>query len=202
MNFLKALDLLGTFTAAVSGAIAASRTRMDLFGALFIALLASVGGGTARDLMLGATPVFWLKDGAYFAAAGAGALATILFARPIRRYQGAFLAADALGLAIFTVIGLQKGLEAGLAPVFAVAMGVTTGILGGVIRDLVCNDIPVVLRKEIYAVAAIAGGSCYFLVTALGGAAELAQAATVAVTIAIRLLSLHFGWSLPLMRGE
>jgi uncharacterized membrane protein YeiH len=193
------LDLVGTFTFAASGAISAARKRMDLFGVFFVAFVAALGGGSIRDALLGATPVFWLLEYEHLGAILLAALCVALFKAPVLRATRLFLLADAVGIGAFTVIGLTKGLAAGVLPPFAVLMGVLTSIAGGLLRDILCGDPPVVLRKEVYAVACLVGGAAWFPMESITGSTEAAGISTAAIIVAIRVLALRFGWNLPIL---
>lgn len=194
------IDLFGVFVFAISGALAADRRGMDLFGFIAIALLPAIGGGTVRDIVLGAD-VFWVQDPIYLWLIVAAGLVTFLSAPLIRRVERSLLWADAIGLSVFCVAGAAKGLALSGSPSIAVAMGVVTAVLGGIIRDVVCNDIPLVLRQDIYATAAFAGALTYVLLTSFG----LADAASIwigaGVCFLVRSSALIWGWSLP-RRGE
>ena len=147
------LDLFGVFVFAISGALAADRRGMDLFGFVAIALLPAIGGGTVRDIVLGA-PVFWVQDTIYLWLIGAAALLTFLAAPVLQRVERLLLWADAVGLSVFCVAGAAKSFALTGSAEVAVVLGVVTAVLGGIIRDVVCNEIPLILRQDIYATAA------------------------------------------------
>ena len=152
------LDLAGTAVFASSGAIMAARLRMDPFGMMVLASLPAVGGGTLRDLILGVRPVFWVADPNYLFVIMATALATMMFVNHLNRIpEKLLLVLDALGLALFCIVGARKSLQFDTSWTIAVVMGVMTGVAGGMMRDIVCRQIPMILRKEIYATACIAG---------------------------------------------
>lgn len=197
MNVIFILDLIGTFTFAVSGALAASNKRLDLFGALFIGFITAVGGGTTRDLILGLTPVFWIKDISYLIVIIAAVLVTLIFTRKIAALNRALLLFDAIGIGVFTLIGLEKSTALEIAPIFAVMMGVLTAVMGGVLRDVFVNEIPLIFHKEIYATACFIGGIIYFLLSYLHLDMKIVYFITMIVIIALRLFSIYFGWSLP-----
>ncbi len=198
------LDLFGTAVFAATGALAAGRKHMDIFGVVVVGLVTALGGGTARDLVLGVGPVFWVRDAAYIGVAVCAALATLVLARFVRMHDRSLLVADAFGLAVFTAIGAQKAFAAGAAGAIAVIMGVMTGVVGGMVRDVLCGEIPLILRKEIYATASLAGGTAFVLLRS-GGAERLpATAAAVVVVLIVRLAAIHWRLALPLFpqRGE
>ena len=153
---LQVLDVLGVFVFAISGALVAVRKDMDVFGIFVLAFLPAVGGGTLRDLILD-VPVFWLTDMTYVAVIGLAALSVFVGFRFIRDDARWLKWADAVGLAVFCVLGCQKALDLGLGGIVAVIMGVLTAVAGGIIRDVVANDVPYVLKQEIYATAALCG---------------------------------------------
>jgi uncharacterized membrane protein YeiH len=202
VTLIYCLDILGTFTFAVSGAILAARKKYDLFGALVLGFITAVGGGTIRDLVLGrhvfsfGGGIFWIQDGAYFLAVAAAVLFTLVFLPKMDRFRNLMLVFDAVGIAVFTVIGIGKAEEAGVEPVFAVMMGVVTAVAGGILRDVLAQVRPLVLRKEIYATACIVGGMIYFFLAGLV-THEAQVLITIAAVIGVRLFSVYKGLSLP-----
>ena len=201
-TFVLALDWSGTAVFAVTGALVASRKQMDIVGFMLLAAAAGIGGGSVRDLMLGALPVFWVREPVYLAICIAVAAVTFFAAHiPESRYR-ALLWLDALGLAVFCVVGAEKALALGADPFIAVAMGVVTATLGGVIRDVLGGESPLILRKEIYVTAALAGASAFVGLVALGALRALAAAAGFALCFVIRALALHYAWSLPAYRAR
>ena len=200
------LDLFGTAVFALTGALVAGRKRMDVFGVVVVALVTAVGGGTVRDLVLG-RPVFWVADVVYVIVATATALATFMTVRLVSSVAGrlrwALLGADALGLAVFTVIGAEKATAAGVHALVVVIMGVMTGVAGGIVRDVLCGEIPLVLRKEIYATASLAEALSYRALERAGASPAVAVAAGAATVLAIRLAAIRWGLSLPVFHvGE
>lgn len=197
MTLLLMLDLFGIVVFAISGALAAGRKQMDLFGVMVLSFVTAMGGGTVRDLVLGATPVLWVAKPVYIWLALAAGLATVILARRLRMPRQLMPLADALGLATFCVIGTERALMLGFGPGVAVVMGVMTAVVGGMIRDLLCGDVPLILRKEIYATAALLGAS----VTVLFHLADLSTIGTwagFAAALALRLGALYGNLSLPL----
>lgn len=191
-------DLCGTAVFALSGALAAGRHRMDPFGVIVLAAVTAVGGGSIRDALMGATPVFWLTDPNYIIVILATVLATLLLVRKPRKVpQYVLPVADALGLALFTVIGAEKALGLGFTGIVAVVMGLITGVGGGIIRDLLCRQIPMVLRTEIYATASIIGGIGYTASLHLGMNSHSALFLAMASALAIRLAAIKWHLSLP-----
>ena len=193
---LYSLDLFGTAVFAISGAWVACRKDMDIFGAMVLAFVTAVGGGTIRDVLLGATPVFWFQDTLYLTVIFASTLFAIALRNWHEKAQWPLQVADALGLAVFVVIGVDKALTYGAEPVVAVMMGVLTGCGGGAIRDVLADEIPNVLRNEVYASAAIAGGAVFvFLNSVLGF--TLAAVISSTLVLFMRLLALYNNISLP-----
>ena len=206
-----AAELIGTAAFALSGALLAIQKRLDLFGVLFLAVVTALGGGTIRDLLLGRTPPRMFYGPEYVLLAAGVALAIFVLARishgRITRMNHwmelCFEACDAVGLGIFSVMGTQAVRTVGYGDqiFLSVVMGMTTGVGGGVLRDMMCGDIPFVLHKHIYAVAAIAGSLSFYLLRAAGTEAGLSTLAGVALTIILRLLARHFRWNLPKAEG-
>lgn len=204
MHMIYTLDLFGTAVFAATGALTAGRKHMDVFGVVVVALVTALGGGTARDIVLGVGPVFWVHDAAYVLVATGAALATFAVARFARLPSRALLFADAFGLAVFTAIGAQKAVAAGAPDLIAVLMGVMTGVAGGMIRDVLCGEIPMILRKEIYATASLAGGTAFVLLRPSGADHDVAMAVAVVVVLAVRLAAIHWRLAahLPPARGR
>ena len=198
MNFVYALEMLGTAAFAVSGALAASRQRMDIFGFCVLALLPAVGGGTIRDIIIDRVPVFWVSDNRYVAVAIIAALIVFFVPqlKPGERKQ-LLIWADALGLSLFAALGTEICLQHETGPLVAVMLGVTTAVTGGMIRDVICNEIPLILSREIYATAAFAASLTYVLVDRLEISDSLSLAAGVIAGLVVRGLAITYHWSLP-----
>jgi uncharacterized membrane protein YeiH len=190
-------DLIGVAVFAVTGALAAGRKGLDLLGVIVIAAVTGVGGGTVRDLLLNRHPIFWISDPRYLAVIIAAALLTVLSSGFAPTGGKVLLIADAIGLGLFALSGAQIAEAARLSPTIVVLMGTITGVAGGVIRDLLTADIPLVLRRDIYATAAIAGVSLYLGLRALGVRPTWAFGAGMVAVVALRLLAIGFGWQLP-----
>ena len=198
MSFVYTLEMLGTAAFAVSGALAASRKRMDIFGFCVLALMPAVGGGTIRDIIIDRTPVFWVSDNRYVAVAIVAAL--VVFFAPHRkagRRRQLLVWADALGLSLFAALGTEICLQHGTGPLVAVMLGVTTAVTGGMIRDVICNEIPLILSREIYATAAFAASLAFVLADSLNLEPNVSLAAGVTVGLAVRGLAIRYNWSLP-----
>ncbi|MBT8096136.1 MAG: trimeric intracellular cation channel family protein [Woeseia sp.] len=191
------LEMVGTAVFAISGALAASRANMDLFGFSVLALMPAIGGGTLRDIVLGRTPVFWIENTSYVAVALLAALGVYFFAdRPgFRRTLLVWM--DAVGLALFAVLGTEIALNTGVSMLIAVMMGVITAVLGGMIRDIICNEIPLVLTGEIYATAAFVASIAYIAAIELGANTTLSLVIGVVAGFAVRGAGIVFHLSLP-----
>lgn len=194
------LDLFGVFVFALSGAMAADRRRMDLFGFVVIALLPALGGGTLRDVIIDA-PVFWLTDPTYLLMSLAAAVLTFVAANAIQRAGQWLVWADAVGLSLFCVLGAAKTLALGLGPVNAMVMGVMSAVVGGIIRDVVCNEVPLILRRDVYATAAFAGAAAYVALLHAGLPDAAAVWIGAAVCFAVRAAALVWDLSLPRRGG-
>jgi uncharacterized membrane protein YeiH len=197
MTVLYALDLIGTAAFAASGAWVAVQRRMDLFGVLVLGLVTAVGGGTLRDLLVGDLPPFSLQDETYLYISIIAALAVFASRNRFQAVERHLLILDAVGLGTFAVIGTTKALDFQLGFLGAALMGVMTCTAGGVVRDVLANQVPLILRKEVYASACLAGSVLLVVLEHYGiprPAAALLSAATV---ITLRLLAIHYNWALP-----
>jgi uncharacterized membrane protein YeiH len=199
INFTTILDLLGTFAFAISGIRLASGKQIDWFGAYIIGLVTAIGGGTARDLLLDVTP-FWMLDGKYFITTGVALLATLLFKEKIFRWRNTLFLFDAIGLGLFTIVGISKSIAAGLPFWVCIVMGTITGSVGGVVRDVLLNEVPLLFRKDIYALACVAGGVIYFICTYFNLATGLTELIAALTVIVIRLVALKFHLHLPILK--
>ena len=197
MNIIYILDLVGTAAFAASGAWVGVRKHMDLFGVLVLGTVTAVGDGTLRDLLLGDIPPFSMKDEYYIYIAIAVSVAVFANRNRFKAFEKPLLYFDAIGLGTFVVIGSTKAIDFQLGPLGAVLMGVMTGTAGGVIRDLLANQVPLILRREIYASACIAGGMFLVLLEQLGTPRPAAALLAAGTVIGVRLLAIHYDWSLP-----
>ncbi|MBK1657525.1 trimeric intracellular cation channel family protein [Paracraurococcus ruber] len=191
------LDIAGIAVFAASGALVASRKQMDAVGFILIAAVTAFGGGTLRDVLLGRVPPFWLRDPAWLAVASSVAVLVFFTAHRVESRFRALLWADAVGLALFAVLGAEIALLAGAKPWAAVLLGVATATFGGAARDVICNEIPLLLRKEIYALAALAGAAVFVALRVNGVWRDPALLAGMAVAFGIRAIAILRGWSLP-----
>ncbi|NEX62512.1 trimeric intracellular cation channel family protein [Noviherbaspirillum galbum] len=190
-------DLVGTFVFALSGAASGVKRQLDLFGVLVLSFAAGNFGGVLRDLLIGATPPAALSDRRYLAASLLAGLITFLWYPAVRRLRSAVLIFDGAGLALFSVSGAQKALAFGIDPLMAALLGMLTGIGGGMVRDVLLSDVPVVLRSDIYAVAAFAGASVVVAGDALQLPATAMACAGAAICFGLRMAALRLGWHLP-----
>nr|WP_221188479.1 trimeric intracellular cation channel family protein [Halomonas cerina] len=190
--------MAGVIVFALSGVVLACRSRMDPFGMLVLAAVTGIGGGTLRDLVLGVQPVFWVTDPTYlWVIVGTVGLSILGFHYIHRLSRGFLPVADAFGLALFTVIGTHKALLLGSSGIVAVLMGLLTGVAGGMVRDVLARRMPMVLRQEIYATAAIAGGTVFVILEALGVPFMPTIALALFTTLGLRLAAIHWRLSLP-----
>jgi uncharacterized membrane protein YeiH len=199
-TLLLVLDLVGTFVFALSGGMAGVNRRLDIFGVLVLAFVAANTGGIARDLLIGAVPPAAIADWRYLAVALAAGLITFYAYDLIARLRSPVLMFDGAGLALFAVAGTQKALGFGLDPVMAAVLGMLTGIGGGVMRDMLLAEIPVVLRAELYAVAALAGAAIVVIGEALGLPSAAVVVAGIGLCFGLRVLAIRRGWNLPIAR--
>jgi uncharacterized membrane protein YeiH len=191
------LDILGTMAFAISGVLTALNKKMDPFGVFVIAFVTAVGGGTLRDVLIGRTPVGWMLDLNYVYMIITGFFLALIFRKKLDTFRTSLFLFDTIGLGVFTLIGLEKGIAIGLHPVICVALGTMTACFGGVIRDILCNDIPVIFRKEIYATICMIGGFVFFILRKLNVTEDVVYLSTSGIIILIRLLAVKFRWSLP-----
>ncbi len=191
------LDILGTVAFAVSGTLAAIQKRLDLFGILTISFVTAIGGGTLRDVMIGNTPVLWMQDLSYFYIVLVSTVLAIIFRKRLSILRTSIFLFDTIGLGLFTLVGLEKGVAADLDPLICISLGTISACFGGVLRDILCNEIPVIFQKEIYATACIFGGFIFFLLKYLNLNDDLIFLSTAGSIITVRLLAVIKKWSLP-----
>jgi len=191
------LEIIGTMAFAMSGALTAMHKKLDPFGIFIIAFVTAVGGGTLRDVLIGRTPVGWMLDVDYVYLIIAGYILAIVFRKKFDRLRTSLFLFDTIGLGVFTLIGLEKGINIGLHPVICIALGTMTACFGGVIRDILCTEIPVIFREEIYATICILGGIVFFELRELNLEADVLYLATSLFIISVRLMAVKFKWHLP-----
>ncbi|SIS50484.1 Uncharacterized membrane protein YeiH [Kaistella chaponensis] len=199
LNFV--IEILGTISFAMSGSFAAMQKRLDPFGVLIIAFVTSVGGGTVRDLLLD-VPVFWMHDMIMCSVIFITCLFSMVFKSIEKKFRVTLFLFDSFGLGLFTIVGIQKGLNADLHPLICLTLGTITGCFGGIIRDILLNRIPLILRKEIYATACILGGGVFLILVKLTGLSyTFVQISTILLIVAIRTFAVKYHWQMPKFYG-
>ncbi|WP_020567550.1 trimeric intracellular cation channel family protein [Neolewinella persica] len=193
--FILTIDYAGTFVFAISGALAGMKRQFDVFGVFILALVTAIGGGTLRDLMIGSTPVGWMLNPVYLYIIFGAFLFAYLFQPYMRKLRRSMFLFDTIGIALYTILGLQKALAFGLSPIICVFLGVVSATFGGVIRDVLSNEVPLIFRKEIYASACLAGGILFLLTEQLIGE-PLAMAVAIITVFVIRLMAVKNHWTL------
>jgi uncharacterized membrane protein YeiH len=196
INFTELIELLGTFAFAISGIRLASVKQIDWFGAYIIGLVTAIGGGTMRDLLLNVTP-FWMLDVKYFLTTGVALFATLLFKDKLFRWGSTLFLFDSIGLGLFTVVGITVSLDAGLPFWVCIVMGTITGSIGGVTRDVLLNEVPLIFRKDIYALACVAGGGVYFICSYFNLQTDITEIITASAVIILRLIAVKFHLQIP-----
>ena len=199
MTLFTFIEILGTLAFAISGIRLASAKRFDWFGAYVVGFTTAIGGGTLRDLMLSLTP-FWMLDSSYLVVTAFALGIVVVYGRYLIRLNNTFFIFDAIGLGLFTVVGVEKTLDAGFPLWVAVIMGTITGAAGGVLRDILINEEPLIFRKEIYALACVFGGLVYGGGLAAGLSGATLQIVTALSVIAVRIVAVRFGLRLPTLR--
>ena len=199
-TFVQILDFIGTFAFAISGIRLASAKRFDWFGAYVVGFVTAIGGGTIRDVLLGVTPG-WMTDPIYLICTGLALLWVILFGKHLIHLHNTFFIFDSIGLALFTVVGVGKSIALGYPFWVAIIMGSITGAAGGVIRDVFINEIPLIFRKEIYAMACVVGGTAYWLCDLLGMQSYACQVVGGVSVFVTRILAVKYNICLPILTG-
>lgn len=201
ITLLQIIDFIGTFAFAISGIRLASAKQFDWFGAYVVGAATAIGGGTLRDVMLD-VPVFWMHDGVYLSCTGLALLWVILFRKYLVHMHNTFFIFDAVGLALFTIVGIQKTLDCDLPIWVAIVMGTMTGAAGGVIRDVLINEEPLIFRKEIYAMACVVGGIVYGISDWLGAPVEITMLLCGTAVFLTRVLAVKYSICLPTLKSE
>ncbi len=200
-SFVQILDLIGTFAFAISGIRLASAKRFDWFGAYVVGLATAVGGGTIRDLLLDVTPP-WMTDPMYLSCTAFAMFFVIVFSKYLIHLNNTFFIFDSIGLALFTVVGASKSLALGYPFWVAIIMGSITGAAGGVLRDVFINEIPLIFRKEIYAMACVIGGLAYWACLCLGMESYVSEIIGGSVVFIVRILAVKYKITLPILKGD
>ena len=196
--FISIIEILGTIAFAISGIRLAAAKRFDWFGAYVVGLVTAIGGGTLRDVLLD-IPVFWMLSFRYLAVTGLALAAVIIFRQALVKGMRTLFIFDAIGLALFVVVGIQKTLVVGYPMWVAIVMGIITGSFGGVLRDILINEEPLFFRKDIYATACLAGGVAYYLMSLTSAPIWISQTTCAIIIIALRILAVRYDWSLPIL---
>ncbi len=199
MTIIPWLDLAGVFVFAMSGALVAARKQLDVFGFLVIALITAVGGGTIRDLLVD-QPVFWIVAPIYVWVAFVAAIVTFLFVQMVHRGEALMRWFDAVGVAVFCVLGAAKGFAVTGDPLISIMMGVISSVVGGMLRDIVCNEVPLIFHSEIYATAAFLGATVYIIALYLSLPEVVALWTGMIMAFGLRAAAMTWGWSLPKSR--
>lgn len=194
---LHILYLVAIVAEAMTAALAAGRRQMDWVGVYLLGCITALGGGSVRDVLLNRYPLSWVEHPIYLVLTGGAALATIAIARHMRHLRRLFLFLDAVGLVVFTVIGCNIAMGLGMPVIIVVAAGMITGCVGGVLRDILCTDVPLLFRAELYATVSIVTGGIYVAGQQTGIPHEVLMGLAMATGLALRLLALRFGWSMP-----
>jgi uncharacterized membrane protein YeiH len=202
MTFIYALDIIGTFAFAVSGALVAMRKRFDVFGVGIIAFVTAVGGGMLRDVLINSHPINWIRDLNYIWTILIAFVFAFLFRSKIEPLRRTFFLFDTVGIAVFTLLGLEKGLGLGLHPIIALSMGMVSAVFGGVLRDVLTNQIPLIFKKEIYALACLTGGVVYLISSSIGLSKNLSFLFGVLIIITIRTIVVRFHLELPRIKRD
>lgn len=200
-SFIDILEFLGTFAFAISGIRLASGKQIDWFGAYIIGLITAIGGGTLRDLLIDVTP-FWMTNSMYFSTTALALLATLLFKEKIFKLGEALFLFDAIGLGLFTVVGITKSVDVGLPIWVSITMGTITGTVGGVLRDVLLNEVPALFKRDIYAMACIAGGLVYFAGQYLGLPSTATEISAAAAVIVLRLVAVRYHLHIPVLKNN
>ena len=195
--FFQIIDILGTIAFAISGVLVAMNKRMDPFGVLIIAFVTAVGGGTLRDIMVGVEPVSWMRNMTFVYVILGSVVFAVLLKKRISYLRKSLFLFDTIGIGLYTVVGIETGLVAGLHPIICIALGTMTACFGGVLRDILCNEIPVIFRKEIYATACILGGFTYFILRQFLEDRNYLFIIAGLIVILVRLLAVKYKISLP-----
>ncbi len=197
MSAIYAIDLLGTLVFAISGVLAAVERKFDIVGAFVLGLVTAIGGGTLRDILIGSTPVGWMLNPHYLTVIAAAVPFCFFFKKYIIKFRKGIFIFDTVGIALFTILGINKCLEVGLPEHIALMMGIVSAVFGGIIRDVLSNEVPLIFRKEIYATACLIGGLAYLLLLRFTSAPHFLIIVPIAIVIIIRYYSVKRDWQVP-----
>ncbi len=182
---------------AISGGLAGRDKQLDFFGIAAVGFITAIGGGTIRDILIGSVPVGWMNDLTYLIMISLGIIISLLFGKKVRKLRRTFFIFDTIGISAFTILGLLKALHIGVHPIIAIMMGMVSAVFGGALRDIVCNEIPLIFRKEIYALTCLCGGIVFVLLSAF----EVDQSINIVISTLLiflfRSLAVKYKWHLP-----
>tara|TARA_R110002124_G_scaffold277321_6_gene448606 strand:+ start:14083 stop:14694 length:612 start_codon:yes stop_codon:yes gene_type:complete len=195
-----ALELVGTYFFAISGALAIQNKDQDLFGVGFMGFITAIGGGSLRDILIGAYPLVWIENVTFLYAIFAGLITTFVFFSHMAKLRKTLFLFDTLGIAFFTILGVEKCLNLGFRPEVAAIMGMFSAVMGGVIRDTLTNEIPILFRKEVYASACLAGAVLYLTLDSFGVVRNTNLLVSIMLIIIIRLVAVKFKLNLPILK--
>ncbi len=202
MGIFDVLDLIGTAVFAISGALAGMHRRLDPFGVFIIGITTAIGGGTLRDMLIGRTPVGWMQDMNYLYVIIGAIIVTFILRQRLHYLRKTFFLFDTIGLGLFTITGVELGMQAGLHPIICIMLGTMSASFGGVLRDVLCNEVPVIFQKEIYALASVAGGVTFIILLGTGWEQDIIYIMTSLIVICIRILAVRYNWSLPTINAS
>ncbi len=202
MDIIYVLDIIGTFAFAISGALVASKKDFDLFGVVIIAFVTAVGGGMLRDILIDAHPINWIGDLNYVWTIFAAVIFTFLLKSKIAPLSKTLFLFDTIGIGVFTLLGLQKGLAYDLHPFISLIMGMISAVFGGVIRDVLTNEVPLIFKKEIYALACLSGGTVYLIAVQFSLPTSISFIIGAIVIIIIRLIAVRYQLELPKIKDD
>ena len=196
MSWIYFVDLFGTFVFAISGVTTAIQKKFDLVGTLVIGFITAIGGGTLRDMLIGQFPVSWLKDRNYFIVVIIGYVAAYLFKKKVLEYKKSMFLFDTIGIALFTILGIETAHKVGLNLEICIIMGIVSACFGGVIRDIMTNEVPLIFRKEIYASACLVGALVYVLLMEISDSRNINILISILSVFIIRFMAIKKRWSL------
>ena len=202
MDIIYALDIIGTFAFAISGALVAMKKSFDIFGVIIIAFVTAIGGGMIRDVLINAHPINWIGDINYIWTILFGVLITFLFRSKIAPLRRTMFLFDTIGISVFTLLGLQKGLTYNLHPFVALVMGMSSAVMGGVTRDVLTNEIPLIFHREIYASACLAGGVVYLILNNFQINEDVQFIIAASVIVVIRTVAVKYELELPRVKKD
>lgn len=201
LDFTDVIDYVGTFAFAISGIRLAAAKQFDWFGAYVVGLVTAIGGGTMRDLLLGVTP-FWMSQPSYLVVTGVALVFVMVFRKYVVHMNNTIFIFDAIGLSLFVVVGIERSLDAGFPFWVAITMGMITGSIGSVTRDILINELPLIFRKDIYALACVFGGFVYLACSKLGAGEVFTEVATAVSVILVRIVAVRFHISVPVLKVD